>query len=132
MQDMRYLNLFSKVTNINTPYCIKYNNAIIFCIPKEFVMRAVGRDGENIRRLSEILGRRVRIIPSPRGLNDARGFIQTIVNPVTFKNLDINGNEIILTAGGQSKAALIGRNKRRLLEMQRIVKDYFGKEFRII
>ncbi len=95
-------------------------------------MRAVGRDGGNIKRLSEILGKRVRIIPNPRGLNDARGFIQTIVNPVTFKDLEMNGREIIMTAGGQSKAALIGRNRRRLLEMQRIVKDYFGKEFRIV
>ena len=39
---------------------------------------------------------------------------------------------LILTAGSQSKAALIGRNKRRLLELQRIAKDYFGKEFRIV
>ncbi len=132
MQDMRYLNLFSRITRINTRHCIKYNNALIFCLPKEFVIRAVGREGENIRRLSEILGRRVRIIPMPRGLQDARGFIQTIVKPVIFRDLEITNNEIIMNAGSQNKAALIGRNKRRLLEMQQIVKDYFGKEFRII
>lgn len=132
MQDMRYLNLFSRITRINTRHCIKYNNAIIFCLPKEFVIRAVGREGENVRRLSEILGRRVRIIPMPRGLQDARGFIQTIVKPIIFRDLEITNNEIIMNAGSQNKAALIGRNKRRLLEMQEIVKDYFGKEFRII
>jgi transcription antitermination factor NusA-like protein len=132
MQDMRYLNLFSKITRINTRFCIKYNEMLIFCVPKDFVMRAVGEDARNIRIMSETIGKKIRIIPCPRGLFDARQFIENIVKPVTFKDLEIRGNEIILTAGNQSKAALIGRNKRRLLEMQKIVKDYFGKEFRII
>lgn len=132
MQDMRYLNLFSKITRINTRYCIKYNEMLIFCVPKDYVMRAIGQDARNVKIISEILGKRVRIIPSPRGIFDAKPFIEHIVRPVTFKDLEIKGNEIILTAGSQSKAALIGRNKRRLIEMQKIVKDYFGKEFRII
>lgn len=133
MQDMRYLNLFGKITRVDTRYCIKYNDAVIFCIPKNLIMRALGRDGENIRQLSEIIGKKVRVIPMPRGVFDAKGFIQTIVKPVTFKDLEIKGNEIILTAGNiQNKASLIGRDKRRLLEMQKIVKDFFGKEFRII
>lgn len=132
MQDMRYLNLFSKVTRINTRFCIKYNNTIIFCVPREFIMRAVGEDARNIRIMSEILGKRVRIIPSPRGIHDVKQFIENIIKPLTFKDLEIKNNDIILTAGSQNKAALIGRNKRRLLEMQKIIKDYFGKEFRII
>jgi transcription antitermination factor NusA-like protein len=133
MQDMRHLNLFSRITRINTRFCVRYNNTIIFCVPKEFVMRALGRDGENIRQLSEILGKRVRVIPTPRGLQDARGFIATIVKPATFKDLEVKGNEIILTAGNmQNKATLMGRGKMRLIEMQKIVKDFFGKEFRII
>jgi transcription antitermination factor NusA-like protein len=132
MQDMRHLNLFSRITKIDTRYCMKYNEMLIFCVPRNFLMKAIGEDARNIREMSEILGRRVRIIPSPRGIQDARQFIENIVRPVTFKDLEIKNSEIILTAGSQSKAALIGRNRRRLLEMQKIVKDYFGKEFRII
>ena len=132
MQDMRYLNLFSKITRINTRYCIKYNEMLIFCVPKDFVMKAVGEDASNVKIMSETIGKRIRIIPCPRGIFDAKQFIENIVKPVTFKDLEVKGDEIILTAGSQSKAALIGRNKRRLIEMQKIAKDYFGKEFRII
>lgn len=132
MQDMRYLNLFSRITKINTRFCIKYNDMLIFCVPRSFVMRAVGEDARNLRKMSEILGKKIRVVASPRGIQDAKEFIENIVKPVTFKDLEIRNNEIILTAGSQSKAALIGRNKRRLLEMQKIVKNYFGKEFRII
>ncbi len=132
MQDMRHLNLFNQITRIHTRFYAKYNNTIIFCVPREFVMKAVGREGDNIKRLSEILGKRIRIIQMPRGMQDARGFIQTIVKPVTFKDFEIRGNEIIITAGSmQNKAALMGRDKRRLIELQKIVNDFFGKELRI-
>ncbi|MDD5012505.1 MAG: hypothetical protein PHQ66_02580 [Candidatus Nanoarchaeia archaeon] len=133
MQDMRYLNLFGKITRVETRHFIRYNNMIIFCVPKELVMRAVGRGGENLRRLSEVLNKRVRVIPIPRGIHDARGFIQTIVKPAVFKDLEVKGSEMILTAGSmQNKATLMGRGKVRMIEMEKIVKDFFGKEFKII
>ncbi len=132
MQDMRYLNLFGKITRINTRFCFKYNEAIIFCVPKPLISKAIGRGGRNIRQINEILRKRIKIIPNPLGIQDVKMFIGQIIKPVTFKDLEIKNNEIIVTAGKQNKAALIGRNKRRLLEMQKIVHDYFGKEFRII
>lgn len=132
MQDMRYLNLFGKVTRISTRFCFEYNNAIFFCVPGALVSKAVGEDGKNVREISSILRKRIRIIPKPRGIGDAEKFIRQIVSPVEFKELEVGDDEIVLTAGSQSKAALLGRNKRRLLEMQKIVRSFFGKEFRII
>jgi transcription antitermination factor NusA-like protein len=132
MQDLRYLNLFEKITGIRTHYCFEYNNVVIFCVPKDFVSRAIGPDVRNLRRMSEIVKRRIKVIPIPNNSGDIKRFIELIVSPVTFKDLEILPNEIILNAGSQSKAALIGRDKRRLLEMQKITKDFFKKDFRII
>ncbi len=132
MQDMRYLNLFGKTTKIATRFCFKYNEAIIFCVPKNLVSRAIGEEGRNVKKISEILRKKIKIIPSPRGIQDARIFIEAVVSPVTFKDFEVKDNEIIITAGTGSKAALIGRNKRRLLELQRVVKDFFGKELKIV
>ncbi|MDP2628353.1 MAG: hypothetical protein Q8P15_00455 [Nanoarchaeota archaeon] len=132
MQDMRHLNLFGKITNVGTRFCFNYNDMIIFCVPKQLVHKAVGGNGENVKKISGILRRKIKVIPQPRGIFHAREFIQAIVSPVVFKDLEIKENEIILTAGNQSKAALIGRNKRRLLEMQKIIRSFFGKEFRIV
>ncbi len=132
MQDMRYLNLFGRITKVSTRFCFKYNENIIFCVPRHLISKAVGEGGKNIRQINEIIRKRVRVVSRPQGIQDAKQFIGEIVRPVTFKDLEIKNNEIILTAGSQSKASLIGRNKRRLLEMQKIVKDFFGKEFRIV
>jgi hypothetical protein len=45
-----------------------------------------------------------------------------------LRTLEITDKEIILNSGGtQNKAALIGKDKRRLIEMQKIVNNYFRK-----
>lgn len=131
MQDLRYLNLFNNVTRINTQYCFEYNNIIFFCVPKNLISRAIGENASNIRRMSEIMKKRVRIIAIPKDISDAKMFIETITNPVQIKEIEINENEIIVGGNVQTKAALIGRNKRRLLEMQSIIRDFFKKNFRV-
>lgn len=132
MQDMRYLNLFGKITRVSTRYCFKYNEALVFCVPRKLMSKAIGKNAKNARQMSQILGKRIKIIAIPRDIKDAKAFISAIVSPVIFKELEITPDEIILTAGSQSKAALIGRNKRRFLEMQKIVRDFFKREFRIV
>jgi len=130
MQDMRYLNLFESVTRVSTRFCFPHNESIVFCVPKQLISKAVGENGRNIRKMSELMGKRIRVIAAPRGIQDAEGFIRTLITPLTIKDFTITDHEIII-GGGKNKAALIGRNKRRLLEMQKIVKDFFEKDFRI-
>jgi transcription antitermination factor NusA-like protein len=130
MQEMRYLNLFESLTGVRTRFCFKYNENIIFCVPKQYVSRALGENARNIRKMSEILGKRIRVIAAPRGVEDSEVFIKTIISPLTIKDFAIRDGEIII-GGGKNKAALIGRNKRRFLEMQKVTQDFFEKDFRI-
>jgi len=132
MQDMRYLNLFGKITRVNTRFCFNYNQSLVFCVPKHLLSKAIGKGGQNIREINGILRRKIKVVPMPQTIQDAENFIKSVVSPVTFRDLKINDDEMILTAGTQNKAALIGRDKRRFLEMKKIVKNYFGKEFRIM
>jgi len=132
MQSMRYLNLFGKITRVSTRYCFKYNETLVFCVPKRLVSKAVGENGKNIKELNKILRKKIKVIPAPKGIQDIKDFISAIVSPVTFKDLEVTADEIVLNAGSQSKAALIGRNKRRLLEMQKIANNFFKRDFRIV
>jgi NusA-like KH domain protein len=133
MQDMRYLNLFEKITRVDTRFCFIYNDTIFFCVPKHLISKAIGEGGKNVRLMHSILGKRIKIIPMPSGIQHITPFIETIVAPVSFKSIEINNNEVILSAGGtQNKAMLLGREKRRLSEMQQVVRNFFGKEFRIV
>ncbi len=131
MQFMRYLNLFNKITRVRTSKCFKYNETIFFCVPESLVSKAIGKNAVNIKKLNEILNKKIKVIAEPRGIEEAKKFINSIIEPVVYKEITIGEDEIVISASTQSKAALIGRNKRRLAEMQQIVKNFFGKEFRV-
>ena len=132
MQDLRHLNLFRKVTRIQTRYCFRYNEILMFCVPRREISKALGKNGENLKKMSDIIKRRVRIIPLPNGIEDSKSFISSVIAPVGFKEIEITPTEIIVNAGSENKAALLGRNKRRLLEMKKIIKDFFNLDYRIV
>lgn len=132
MQGLRHLSLFRKITKLETRYCFFYNEILMFCVPRQDIPQALGRNGENLKKMSDILKRRVRVIPIPNGVENAKQFIQSVIAPVTFKEMEITPEEIIVNAGSENKAALLGRNKRRLNEMKTIVKDFFKVDYKII
>jgi len=132
MEDLMHLKLFESVTKISTRHTFVYNNTLFFCVPKKDLSKAIGKEAANVKKINFIAKKRVRILALPTGENDIKKFIESIVSPIEFSELEIKPNEIILTAGNQSKAALLGREKRRLKEMEKIIKDYFKKSFRII
>lgn len=132
MQSMRHLNLFSKITRVDTRFSFPYNETIVFCVPKHLVSKAIGENGKNSKQLNQILGKKIKIISVPEGIETAREFVKSIVEPLDFRDLEIKDQEIIIHAGSKNKAALIGREKRRFLEMKKIIKDFFKKELRIV
>ena len=132
MQDLRYLNLFAKITRVDTRYFFEYNNMLVFCVPKSLIKKALGQNAENLKKMSSIVGKRIRVVAQPEGIEDAKEFIERIVIPLTFNNLEITAEEIILIAGKMNKALLIGREKKRLNEMKEIIKYFFKRDFRIV
>ena len=132
MQDLRYLNLFAQITRVDTRYFFEYNNMLVFCVPRRLIKKALGQNAENLKKMSSIIGKRIRVVAQPEGVEDAREFIRRIISPITFNGIEITPEEIIVNAGKMNKAMLIGREKRRLNEMKKIVQSFFKRDFRIV
>ena len=77
-------------------------------------------------------GLSLKVLLSGSETNGTQAIFEDIVEPVSFVSLEVNDNEIILTAGTRNKTALLGRNKRRFIELRQILEDYYGKELRIV
>ena len=125
---IQYLNLFERITGIKTSNCFVYNNALIFVVDPSSFSRAVGDNGRNVRRLSDVIKKRVKIVMLPSGMQDADKFVRSVVYPVNFMKILVseNGEEMNIVAGPESKAALIGRESRRLIELQKILNIFFN------
>ncbi len=126
MKLMRYINLFRKISHVSTTNCFVYNNIIIFAVPRGLISKAIGKDGSNMRKFGEAFGKKVKIIAMPSGKEDIEKFVLDVVSPITFNKIEIKDNDVIINAGRQSKAALIGRGRLREQELGIILKMLFG------
>lgn len=132
MKFIRYINLFEKITRVRTQHCFSYNSTIVFLVQKPEVSKSIGESGKNIKKISEILEKKVKIIQCPSGPQDIQKFIADITYPIKFKSVIVKDDCLTINAGMQSRAALIGRDKSRLNEMKEILQQYFGiKELKI-
>ena len=127
MQFMRYINLFEKVSRVSTTKVFVYNNQIIYAVPKIKMSVAIGKNAVNVKKLSDILRRKIKIVEMPP-IDDDKGiekFVGDVVSPIEFNKVEINNNSVVLNAGRQSKAALIGRNRIREKELGDVLKNFF-------
>ncbi|MEK6884890.1 MAG: NusA-like transcription termination signal-binding factor [Nanoarchaeota archaeon] len=131
MQFIRYMNLFSRVTKMSAKHCFNYNNMVVFVIPRFAIERAIGRNNENLKQLSEIIGKRIRVVAEPAGIKDLKDFVKIIVSPIEFEKIDVHDTDkgkeaVIATSGREAKAMLIGRARAREGELREILEQYFG------
>lgn len=131
MQDMRYLNIFHKVTKIHSDFCFFYNNTLFFCVPKKFIFKAIGENNSNLKKVSDLIGKRIKVVPTPKSISHAKDFIKIVINPVEISDIETNNSELIINAG-KEKSMLFGRDKKKFFELQKIVKTLFGRELKII
>ena len=134
MQIMRYINLFAKTTKIQTTKVFVYNNQIVFAVPKDKVSFAIGRGAVNVKKMNEILRRKIKVVAMPaiNSNKEIDEFIKDVVAPIEFNGIETRENSIVVNAGCQSKAALIGRGRQREKELADALKNFFGiTKFRI-
>ena len=132
MQFMRYINLFRKISKISTTNCFVYNHTIIFAVPKRFVSIAIGKNGANMKKIGEILRKKIKVVEMPEDKEMVKKFVKEIVEPITFNKIELKNNVVMISAGRQSKAALIGRGRQREKELSEILHKYFKMGVRIV
>ena len=135
MQLMRYINLFARTTKVQTTRVFTYNNQVVFAVPKAKISIAIGKGAVNVKKLNEILRKKIKVVAMP-SLDDNNGigkFVGDIVSPIEFSKIDVKNDSAVITAGRESKAALIGRGRQREKELADVLKNFFGiVKFRII
>lgn len=135
MQSMRQLNLFFKISHIQTQHFFTYNNTLIFGVPKSKVSQAIGKNASNVRKLNQILRKKIKVIAMPKN-DDTKGieqFVISLINPTEVNKIEIIDDKIEISANRINKAALIGRNRGREKELKIILKNSFNiNELKIV
>jgi len=119
---MKIISLFQAMTKASVKDCI-INDEIIFVVGEGDIGRAVGKGGENVRRLSSALKRKIKIVEFSTNLLT---FIKNLIRPLNVINIEENEGVVMLTAPDTTtRGYLIGRGGSTLRQLEERVKRHF-------
>ena len=123
---IQQLNMFEKVNGVKAKNCFVYNNTLVFLVSKNSVSKAIGKNVKNVKILASKLGKSIKIVAEPTGIEDVEEFIRSLVFPLVVKSVKLKGNEIVIEANKKVRALLLGKGKRKLKQLNEILSQLFG------
>ncbi len=130
IETLGYIKYFENITKTHVKDCfIDKNNNLVFIINQNQLIKALGKNISNIKKLSHKLKKRIKIIefnPNPEI------FLKNCIYPLKPFSIKKENNNIIIKADStQQKALLLGKNKQNLKALQNLVNKFFKIEIKI-
>ena len=127
---MKMMTLFESVSGAKVGDVIA-NDKVVFVIEENEMGKAIGRNGMNIKKIENMLKKRVKLVEFS---NDVVRFVRNIVHPIEV--LEISNENGTITIHGKdtgTKSMLIGREHQNLNHTTEIVKRYFDvREIKVV
>lgn len=127
---MKLITLFESMTGAEVKDCIA-DEKVIFIIEENQMGKAIGKNGANVKRIENAIKKKIKLVEFS---NNVLQFVKNIIYPI--EALDINFEEGTITIHGKdtnTRAMLIGRERRNINHLSGIVKRYFDvKEIKVV
>lgn len=113
--EFQYMSVFRKVTKTEVKDCIETSDKLVFIVARGQIGAAIGKKGENVKRLHELLKKNLDIIEYSE---DREKFLRNIFHNFKIKGIIIEerGNRTHATVSVESKdkGKVIGKDGRNL------------------
>ncbi len=123
---LRYITLAESVTKAHIKDCIDGDDKLVFIVEPGQLGQAIGRRGDNIRRLKDLVKKRVEIVEYA---DDEKAFIRNVFHQVEVKNISIRtrGDTRIanVDVDMSDKGRAIGKGGRHLRLATKVVSRHF-------
>ncbi len=84
--EIKYMSLFESVTGALARDCIVKDNVVIFVVKEGNMGLAIGKNGKNVKRLEQILGKRVELVEYAQ---DLKQFLKNVFYPANVLNVNV-------------------------------------------
>lgn len=124
-----YINLFENLTRARVKGCHPSSDALVFVVYEGDAGKAIGKGGENIRRLTHLLKKRIKVVEFS---DDLLKFVANLILPAKADvRLEDEKTVMIEGKGAKFKQSVLGPERKNLKEIQSIVSNYFDVEVQV-
>ncbi len=123
---MKFLSLFESLTQTRVKDCFILEGVVVFVVQPGQLGRALGKKGFNVQKLNRILKKKIKIVEfSENKAQFVRSYLHHLDIPLT--NIKEEDDSVIISGlDRQTKAQIIGRDKKNLNTLKDILSRYFG------
>ena len=125
---MRFITLFENVTRAQALDCIDKGDLLIFVVPKNQVGLAVGKQGENIRKLKDMMKKSIEVVGFSRNLES---FLRSIFHNYKVTGVKVEEKDNVsyarVAVDPSQKGRAIGKGGSNLRQAKEIVNRYFDR-----
>ena len=130
MRTMGYITMFEKLTRTEAVDFLENKGQLIFFTKEGELRKTLGKNGANIKRLSNLLKKKVRIIELSE---DPKKFILSIIHPLEPSSIEIKEKEIVLKFNTtEERARIIGRNGSNLEFLGKLVENHHQIKLKVV
>jgi N utilization substance protein A len=119
-------SIVERISHVQVKDCFKdeEGETIYFVVGPGEIGKAIGKNGENIRRIQQELGKKVRMVGFAE---EVEQFIRNFIHPLNVKEIVPVGSILeIRDDNRKTKSLLIGRDGRNIKLLNRAVKRFFN------
>ena len=120
-ENIRAIALFEKVTDVHVKDCIISPHSLYFLVSHDSMGAAIGKNGENIRRLRKLSGRHVKIFAYSSSPEE---FIRNIIP--TVRSVNIENGSATVSVPQEDKLTVIGKGGENINAIRDIMKRHFN------
>ncbi len=125
---LKYISLFEKTTKTNVVDCMETEEKLVFVVGKGQGNTAVGKEGENMKRLNKLTGRNIQVVESS---DDPVQFVMNVFHIYEPQKVEIeqrgNITHATVTVNPKLKGRAIGKDGKNL----KIARDIVNRHHEI-
>lgn len=125
-ETLRYITLFEDLTHARVKDCIAFEDRVIFIIEPGDVLKAIGKKGEHVLRLKEIIKKNIQVIEFN---SDPLTFVKNVFYHYGVESVEIemrgNIKHASVKVKPEMKGKAIGKDGRNLKVFRDIINRYF-------
>jgi len=127
-ETLGFITLFEKVTQAKVKDFYCGDLRIIFIVNKGYIGKAIGKGGENIRKLTNMFNKKIKVVEYNE---DVKKFIENLIAPIKGKVYIEEDKVVIEGRGARFKKEVLGRGRENLKEYQKITSKYFNYQLQV-
>jgi len=123
-------SLFERITGVKVKDCFQDSDMLYFIVAPGTIGKAVGKGGENIKKIQLKMDKRVKVIEYR---DDIIHFVRSVIYPITAEEIVQEDNTVFIRdSHKKTKSLLIGRDGKNLQIINRAVKRFFNVDVKVM